>query len=71
MLFYLGYGGKERDVTESPMGRPTVDSEGYIFMILRMKGHDSVGFSDTVLSSVELRFEGYPLFFCAFKDYRN
>lgn len=36
------------------IGRPelTVDSKWYTFMRLRMKGHDSVGFPDIVLSSL-------------------
>lgn len=61
----VGLGGR--------IGRPelTVDSKWYSFMRLRMKGHDSVGFPDTVLSSLYLYWQWCPLFFCALKDYIN
>lgn len=62
--FLFGCGGKGRNATESPTGRPTYDREGYVFMILRMKVRDSVGFSHTVLSSLKFIFEGFPLFLC-------
>lgn len=58
-VWVLGQGEKHHD---SPIGRPTYDREGYIFISLKMKVRDSVNFSHTVLSSLKFIFGGFPLF---------